>query len=131
MNNKTYLLCTDHGVVSAYLALDDADRIVDQLSEVGVQAWIEEVPINPLLVTHVAVCGAQALLRNGAAEVETVAYEHPITIESARAMAGIIEQDGRSIAGYGFGVDGAVQCMLHRANIDASGATLVALQVAA
>lgn len=122
----TYLLHSEDGVICAYHSLDQVEGITKQLTELGFNVWFDEVPTNPLLVTHFASCAAQPLMLKGCAEVSMT--EKVMTLGQARAMATMNELSQVSVSGYGFGAGAAIGCLLERAGMGSS--QFVAMKVA-
>jgi hypothetical protein len=123
----TYLLHSEDGVICAYHSLEQVEKVVQQLEGLGFNVWFEEVPTNPMLVTHIASCAAQPLVLNGCAEVGV--SKQVMTLGQARAMATMNELSQINVTGYGFGVERAMACMLERAGLPSR--QFVAMQVAA
>lgn len=119
MNNNTtaskvFIVSTEEGGVAAYLCIKQAEHIAHKLNEQGISAWIDELPINPHLVTHI-VTADRNTLQHGASMMSV--STQLVTLDQARAIAGFVEQDGKTMVGYGFGTEPAISCMLDRAGL--------------
>lgn len=119
MNNNTtaskvFIVSTKEGAIAAYLSADQAEDIAGKLNAQGIAAWFDELPINPHLVTHIATADRNTL-QHGASMMSV--STQLVTLDQARAIAGFVEQDGKTMVGYGFGTEPAISCMLDRAGL--------------